>query len=173
MTIAIISSSLRKGSFSKIMAQYAAVLMKAKGLKVEFIDLSEIELPHYEGLDAFNDPSVQDIIKRLEGVERILIATPIYNFSVSSVLKNFLELTGRSVWTDKFVGFLCVARGVMGYMAVMPFVNSLMLGFRCIVIPRFVYAQPENFNEGSIVNNDITRRIEGLCDIILRIKIQA
>ena len=35
------------------------------------------------------------------------------------------------------------------YMSVMAYANSLMLDFRCVIIPRFVYATGSAFAEGS------------------------
>ncbi len=55
-----------------------------------------------------------------------------------------IELAG-SAWEDKIVGFLCAAGGMSSYMSVMAYANSLMLDFRCVIIPRFVYATGDIF----------------------------
>ena len=57
-----------------------------------------------------------------------------------------IELTGSS-WEDKIVGFLCAAGGTTSYMSVMAYANSLMLDFRCVIIPRFVYATGNAFDD--------------------------
>ena len=171
MKVAIISSSLRKGSFSKIMAERALECLKAKEVEAEFIDLTEVELPFCDGGAIYGDERVQAASKQLQSADRILVATPIYNFSINSALKNYLELTGRDAWSDKFVGFLCAAGGGMSYMSVMSFANSLMLDFRCIIIPRFVYAQSGSFEGGALKDEEVEKRIEGLCDLITKIRI--
>jgi FMN reductase len=38
---------------------------------------------------------------------------------------------------NKVVGFLCAAGGKSSYMSVMRLANSLMLDFRCLIIPHF------------------------------------
>ena len=48
-------------------------------------------------------------------------------------------------------------------MSPMSFANSLMLDFRCIIIPRFVYADKTCFNNGDI-NDVIKDRIKELVD---------
>ena len=73
-----------------------------------------------------------------------MIATPIYNYNVSSSAKNLVELTGKA-WTDKVVGFLCAAGGRGSYMGCMGLANSLMLDFRSLILPRFVYATGDPF----------------------------
>ena len=59
------------------------------------------------------------------------------------------------------MGFICAAGGKGSYMSPMSFMNSLMLDSRCIIIPRFVYADKTCFS-----NEEITKetkdRIEAL-----------
>ena len=62
-----------------------------------------------------------------------------------------IELTG-SAWEDKIVGFLCAAGGMGSYMSVMAYANSLMLDFRCVIIPRFVFATGEGFDGDNIID---------------------
>ena len=86
----------------------------------------------------------------------ILLATPIYNYDVSAAAKNMVELTG-SAWRDKTVGFICAAGGTSSYMSVMGLANSLMLDFRCIILPRFVYATDTSH---SPMDACVIRRVE-------------
>ena len=46
-------------------------------------------------------------------------------------------MAGRA-FTGKPVGFVCAAGGRSSYMAVLGLANSLMLDFRCLIVPRFV-----------------------------------
>ena len=67
-------------------------------------------------------------------------------YDLNAAAKNFIELTGRA-WTNKVVGFICAAGGKGSYMSVTSFMNSLMLDFRCIIIPRFVYTDASGFDD--------------------------
>jgi FMN reductase len=78
-----------------------------------------------------------------------------------------IELTG-SVWEDKIVGFLCAAGGEGSYMSVMAYANSLMLDFRCVIIPRFVFATSDAFDGENITDKEITKRIEQVADDLVR-----
>jgi FMN reductase len=78
-----------------------------------------------------------------------------------------IELTGQA-WNDKIVGFLCAAGGQNSYMSVMAYANSLMLDFRCTIVPRFVYATSEAFDDGTIIDRTITKRIQELAGEIMR-----
>ena len=72
-----------------------------------------------------------------------------------------IELTGKA-WTDKVVGFLVAAGGTNSYMSVMGFANSLMLDFRCLIAPRFVYGTGEAFVGDQIAEEDMLVRIDEL-----------
>jgi FMN reductase len=64
---------------------------------------------------------------------------------------------------------MCTGGGNNSYMAVMSFANSLMLNFRCIIVPRFVYATNNSFDRDKIKITDlkIIRRVEELSDRIV------
>ena len=89
------------------------------------------------------------------------------SFDVSASAKNLIELTGRA-WTDKIVGFLCAAGGRGSYMSVMNLVSDLMLDFRSVVVPRFVFADESAFADGKIVEAAILDRLNELVDELVR-----
>jgi FMN reductase len=99
----------------------------------------------------------------------VIIATPIYNFDASAALKNLIELTGDS-WENKVVGFLCAAGGSASYMSIMSFANSLMLDFRCLIIPRIVYATSQDFTDGRFSSEVVRERIRELAVASTRIR---
>ena len=78
-----------------------------------------------------------------------------------------IELTG-SAWEDKVVGFLCAAGGEASYMSVMAYANSLMLDFRCVIIPRFVFATSEAFDGENITDKKIRQRVEQVANELVR-----
>ena len=54
-------------------------------------------------------------------------------------------------------------------MSVMSLANSLMLDFRCLIVPRFVYATGDDFSGASISNPKITARLTQLLAETIRI----
>jgi FMN reductase len=79
-----------------------------------------------------------------------------------------VELTG-SAWEDKVVGFLCAAGGMGSYMSVMSFANSLMLDFRCLIIPRFVYATGDSFDGDKLIDTKVAKRIDQVVADLVRV----
>ena len=53
-------------------------------------------------------------------------------------------------------------------MSVMAYANSLMLDFRCVIIPRFVFATGDSFDGDNLIDKKIVRRIETVADELVR-----
>jgi NAD(P)H-dependent FMN reductase len=158
--VLVISTSLNPESNSRIMAQKAFEVLSKNG-SAEFVDLREHPLPICDGDAAYGHENVAKLTKKIKAAQAILLAVPVYNYSFSSSAKNLIELTGRA-WTDKVVGFLCAAGGKSSYMSIMSLANSLMLDFRCLINPRFVYTDGSVFDEGTINDSELITRVEEL-----------
>ncbi len=166
MKIAIISSSLNKKSHSLILSEYAKeYLMQNHNVDVQLINMKEYPFPLCCPDEAFDDPYVVKLESLITSADSIIFSTPIYNYEVNSVLKNLRDLTGGA-WEEKLIGMMCCAGGFNSYMAIMSFANSLMLNFKCIIIPRFVYASSDSFDniKREIIDSKIKKRIEELSD---------
>lgn len=150
MKIAVVSSSLNPQSRSRRLAQTVAESFgEVDDVEIDFIQLSEVELPLCDGGAAYGHSSVAEIGARLGAADAIIIATPVYNYTVNAALKNMTELVGRQM-AGKLIGFLVSAGGAMSYMSIMQYANSLMLDFRCLILPRFVYAIGEDWLDGEL-----------------------
>ncbi len=161
----IISCSLNKKSRSKIMGDYA---YKLYSKEVKFINLADLDIPFCDGDKCYDNENVKDLKGLILSAKSIIIASPIYNYDLNAAAKNLIELTGRS-WTNKVVGFICAAGGKSSYMSPLSFMNSLMVDFRCIIVPRFVYADGEFFDENNNLNSEIKDRIKELVDSSIHI----
>ena len=53
-------------------------------------------------------------------------------------------------------------------MSIMALAGSLMLDFRTVIIPRFVYATGKDFQESTITGEDVLQRLEGLTTELIR-----
>jgi FMN reductase len=135
---------------------------------VEFFDLQDNPLPMCDGDKCYDLPEVLEFREKIKNADGIIMATPVYNFNVNSGAKNVVELGGRMLY-DKIFGFMCAASGKNGYMSVMSLANSLMLDFRCYIIPKFVYATKHDFDDKKISNSDIKERIEELGAELIRV----
>jgi NAD(P)H-dependent FMN reductase len=163
----VVSTSGNPDSNSRRMGRLAfGHLQKAK-VDCEWLDISELGLPLCDADTCYTQPAAQKLNASIEAADAILVATPVYNYDVSAAAKNMVELTG-SLWEGKIVGFLCAAGGMNSYMSVMAFANSLMLDFRCTILPRFVYATGNAFDGDELKDKKVAQRIEELATELVR-----
>jgi FMN reductase len=165
----IISASLRSASLSRIMAEALRESYAKLGATSTLVDLREFVLPLCDGEAAYGHPHVTTLSALVEAARVIVLATPIYNYDANAAAKNLIELTG-SAWEDKTVGFLCAAGGSSSYMSILGLANSLMLDFRCLIIPRFVYARGDDFTEKHKPTADLAKRIAQLAETSMKIR---
>jgi FMN reductase len=165
----VIATSLRPGSLSRIMAGALVADYTKLGASAELLDLREYPLPLCDGDAAYGHPALAGVSAKIRAARVVLLAVPIYNYDANAAAKNLVELTGKA-WEDKIVGFLCAAGGDSSYMSVMGLANSLMLDFRCIILPRFVYATGEDFSKDRVSNREIQQRIRQLAESSMKLR---
>jgi len=165
----ILSTSLRSASLSRVMAEAVREAYAKLGVGHQLVDLREYVLPLCDGEAAYDHPHVATLTALIEAARVIIVATPIYNYDANAAVKNLVELTG-SAWEDKTVGFLCAAGGASSYMSVMGLANSLMLDFRCLIIPRFVYAKGDDFTGKKLPNAALAERLTALAEASTKIR---
>ncbi|MEO6053996.1 MAG: NADPH-dependent FMN reductase [Chthoniobacterales bacterium] len=168
MSLLVISSSLNPNSRSRIMAKEACEFAKPLEHQLEILDLKHLGLPPCDGGPSYSHENTVRAATMVSRADAILLSTPIYNYSLNAAAKNLIELTGQH-WKNKVVGFLCAAGGDSSYMSIMGIAGSLMLDFRCIIIPRFVYASGAAFADGALVDEELRSRIHELVQETLRI----
>ena len=96
--VLVFAGSLRSGSYNKLLAKEAAEMARAEGADVLYIDLKDFPMPFYDAdLEAVE--GLPENVKRLRALmiasDAVIIASPQYNESVSSVLKNALDWASR------------------------------------------------------------------------------
>ena len=149
------------------MGRVALAHLQKRKVPCDWIDIREMDLPLCDADKCYGMPGSKKLRTAVERADGILVAAPVYNYDVAAATKNMIELTG-SAWEDKIVGFLCAAGGRGSYMSVMAYANSLMLDFRCVIIPRFAFATSDAFDGERISDKKITERIKQVADELVR-----
>jgi FMN reductase len=163
----VISTSGNPDSNSRRMARLAFTHLERAKVECTWLDISQLGLPLCDADACYTQPAAQQVSKAIKAADGILLGVPVYNYDVSAAAKNLVELTGKG-WEDKVVGFLCAAGGMSSYMSVMAFANSLMLDFRCVIIPRFVYATGRAFDDDELKDTEVGQRIEELAGELVK-----
>ncbi len=168
MNTLVISTSLSASSRSLVLARRAHQTLLRLGAPCDLIDLRDLGLPLCDGGAAYGHGSVKDLAARIAGAAGVLLTFPVYNYAASSAAKNLLELTGDA-WNDKVVGLLYTGGGHLSYMAQLGLANALMLDFRCVIVPRFVYSGGDGIAGDQVTDPELVRRIDELAADFLRI----
>lgn len=163
----VVSSSGNPSSNSRKMGRVAFSYLQKSKVDCQWLDLATMGLPLCDADACYAHPAARKLSKAIEEADGVLVAAPVYNYDVSASAKNMIELTG-SAWEDKIVGFLCAAGGMSSYMSVMAYANSLMLDFRCVIIPRFAYATGDLFDKENLSDRKIVSRIEQVAAELVR-----
>jgi len=169
----IIATSTNPGSRSQHLARHFAGVLAAAGDSHELIDLRELPLPRSgPGGGKREDANVARLAAAIEPATHIVFAVPIYCYDVNAVAKQVIELVGKQM-AARVVGFICSAGGGHSYMSVMGFANHLMLDFRCVVCPRYVYATKGEVDEAGAPSQSVRERLERLREDLAAIRIAA
>lgn len=163
----VISTSGNPASNSRRMGREAFKHLQKLEVPCEWLDISQHDVPLCDADECFRQPVARELGEMVRWADGILIASPIYNYDISAAAKNMIELTGKG-WEEKVVGFLCAAGGMSSYMSVMSIATSLMLDFRTVIIPRFVYATGHAFDGDRLTDEKIATRIEQLANDLVR-----
>lgn len=163
----VVNSSLRP-SRTGVLSNAIRQALSAEGVVVEALDLSLDSMPFCDGTSCYSDSRTIALTQKVAQAQIIVLASPVYNYTLNAAAKNFLELTGAA-WTRKVVGIVCNAGSRMSYMAPMNFAQCLMLDQRSRVAPRYVYATAEQIQNGTITDPDIQERIDTLAKDILEL----
>lgn len=167
MNLLVLSASLNPDSNSRVLARAAHHALATVGHAAAFLDLRDLALPPCDGAGAYRHENTAKARAHIAGAHGILVATPIYNYDANAAVKNLIELTGKA-WENKIVGFACCAGGSNSYMGIMALANSLMLDFRCTIVPRFVYATEADFDGETIATAAVATRTQQLAGDVAR-----
>jgi FMN reductase len=149
------------------LAEYAHTHLQKNHPETELIDLKDYPIPLCDGDQAYSNPNVGILRQKIQDAKGILLASSIYNYDLNASAKNLVEVTGKA-WSEKIIGLMAAAGGKGSFMAPMMFANSLILDFRCVLIPRYVYATGDAFDSGKLIDEEIQKRTKLVSDELVR-----
>lgn len=108
--IVAICGSLREDSRTRIALTHTLDGAKRRGASTELLDLREFELPIF---DADHDMAgdARELTERVGAADAIILGTPMYHGSYSSVIKTAIDYCGFDEFDATTVGLLGVSGG--------------------------------------------------------------
>ncbi len=172
LRFSILSCSLDPDSRSRDLARLAHTSIQSLGHESQLLDMRDYPIMPFDNDRVFSDPNFEPVYRAVCDADGVLIAAPIYNWSLGGQTKNVIESTGstgengrKSAWFDKVVTFLCAGGLPHSYMAYGATALSLMLDFKCIINPYTVYSTEKDWAEGDVLSDSLNARLTKTLDV--------
>ena len=168
--IAVLCGSVRPGNYTRMAVDVVTASLSAHpDLSVDIVDPSELDLPP-PGLDRTSS-SASELQEVVRGATALILATPEYHGSFSSVMKLMIENLGfPSVLAGKPVALLGVAGGSIGAIKSLEQLRGVCSHVGAIVLPGPVsvaHVRSAFNEEGECIDSDVEGRLEGLGQSLL------
>lgn len=160
--ITLIQSSLRENSNTSIVCTEFVTKAIEAWLDVSYIDLRESKLQFCDGrlFEDYND-DMQDAYKTMEESEVIIFGMPVYQYSMSGVLKNFIDVCGWAL-SGKYIGAIVNAWGPNCYMASRDLFDCLYFEYATKSLAPTPYSWSMDFSDGELINDQVHQKIDEL-----------
>lgn len=170
----VIATSLDPESRSAWMCDLAAGHLRAAGHEVTHLDLRREPLPPFDNTfeGCYAHPAFERYSRAIREADGVLLGVPVYNWGLGSGVKALVELTGSSdaerglhgAWFDKPVTFLVSGGLDHGYLSHGAFAFGLMVDFKVVVNPHFVYATSAHWDAPGVPGEWLAQRLERTVD---------
>ncbi len=168
--IAVVCGSVRPGNYTLMAVNVVAASLSAHpDVTVDIVDPSALDLPP-PGLDATSS-SASELQEVIRGATAVILATPEYHGSFSSVMKLIIENLGfPSVLGGKPVALLGVAGGSIGAVKSLEQLRGVCSHVGAIVLPGPVsvaHVRSAFNEEGECIDAKVEGRLQGLGENLL------
>ena len=172
----VLSTSLDPESRSAWLCTLATAQLRAQGHEVTFLDLRTDPLPPFDNVQGaggcYDHPNAARYHAAVAGADGVFLGVPVYNWGLGSGAKALVELTGSSdearglhgAWFDRPVTFLVSGGLDHGYLSHGAFAFGLMVDFRCVVNPHFVYATSAHWDAPGVPGEWLRGRLARTVD---------
>ena len=164
----LIQGSLNPNSKTSIILDEVISILKDKKINYELIDLRKLKLQFCDGrdLEKYNE-DLQNAYKIMKKSSGYVVGMPVYCYSVSGVLKNFLDITCGAM-ENKCAGIVCNAGGAMSYLASSELMKILSYEVHVLSVQPTVYAHGNDFKDGKIVNEKVLDKANKMVEKLMK-----
>ncbi|TWI59098.1 NADPH-dependent FMN reductase [Halalkalibacter nanhaiisediminis] len=145
-----------------------AVLKEAQNydptITTEILDLTQFNMEFCDGrpITEYN-ADTKKMIEMIESADCYIIATPIFQASLTGVLKNLFDLLPVSALRNKVIGFAATGGTYQHYLVVENQLKPIAGYFKSYITPEYVYAHREHFNNrNEVIDTEVAARIQRL-----------
>mgnify|MGYP004001632167 FL=1 len=168
--ILIIQGSLNPNSKTAIVAKAAGkILQGLENVDCETLDLRSLDMQFCDGrkLQDYNSDAQKDY-KMVDGVDGMIIGMPVYCYSVSGPLKNFIDIIA-SAMENKPAGILCTAGSSMSYLASSDLAKILAYESHVLSVQPVVCSSYEDFKDGKLESEKVVEKLIAMIGVLVTI----
>ena len=159
------------GSKTKIVVEnvLAEVKKKYPEIEVELLDMKKYDVQFCDGRNPLEyNEDTNKVINLVSSADFYIIGTPIFQASITGVLKNLIDLIDPQVFRNKVMGFIATGGTHQHYLVVENQLKPIAGYFRAFVAPGFVYAHNDHFNQqNELIDPEVLKRVENLADEVV------
>ena len=156
--VAVLVGSLRRGSFTPMVANALADLTPAE-LKLEIKEIGNLPLYNQDSDENPPTPWVS-FRQQIKAADAVLFATPEYNRSVPGVLKNAIDVAsrpyGQNAWDRKPGAVISVSPGALGGFGANHHLRQSLVFLNVPVLQQpeaYISKAAELFHEGKLIDD--------------------
>ena len=133
-------------------------------IEVELLDMKEYDVQFCDG----RDPSTytgdtKTVIDKVAAADFYVIGTPIFQGSITGVLKNLFDLVPPQVFRNKVMGFAATGGTYQHYLVIENQLKPIAGYFRAFVAPGYVYAHNDHFDkQNQLTDPEVLERVSAL-----------
>lgn len=167
--LVLIQGSLNPNSKTATILDAVGNILKERNITHETIDLRKLNMQFCDGRDLKNyNDDLQKAYKLMESAGGYIIGMPVYCYSVSGVLKNFLDVTCAAM-KGKSTGIVCNAGGIMSYLASSDLMKILSYEVHVLTVQPTVYAHGNDFKDGKIANEKVLDKARHMVERLMNV----
>ncbi|ALX50014.1 NADPH-dependent FMN reductase [Lentibacillus amyloliquefaciens] len=148
----------------------AAAKMLDKSVEIELIDLRDYDLSFADGSPlAYFEDDTWPVAEKIMSADCLVFGTPIYQASISGVLKNLLDHIPEYAFKNKVTGIVATGLSEKHFLVTEYQLKPILSYFKGLVPTENVFVQNDCFSLESeeIIDNLVAKRLHNLADEIL------
>ncbi|KLV27016.1 NADPH-dependent oxidoreductase [Niallia circulans] len=149
------------------------VLVAAKALdptiQVELVDLREYEIEFVNGapLSYYNDDTIK-VVNTILSADALVIGTPVYQASISGVLKNLFDHLPVDAFKTKVAGMVITGGTDKHFLVMEHQLKPILTYFKALITVQNVFVHNDYFDEeNEIIDKEVKERMIKLAEEII------
>ncbi|RAS75629.1 NADPH-dependent FMN reductase [Priestia endophytica] len=133
-------------------------------IEVELLDMKNYDVQFCDGRNpsTYNEDT-RKVIDIVSSADFYIIGTPIFQGSITGVLKNLFDLIPPISFRNKVMGFAATGGTYQHYLVIENQLKPIAGYFRAFVAPSYVYAHNSHFNDHKeLVDEEVITRVNNL-----------